>query len=133
MQACRHACTQNAAANAILSPMTFATRLQILMRHRGIRSQSQLARLSGVSQASIHRILRSAHRGAPSVKVLMQLSRVLDTSPAWLMHAEFTASRGQDLHDPDEREWCALYRRLQVHERQAVLALARTLGNQPGQ
>lgn len=103
------------------------------MRHRGIRSQSQLARLSGVSQASIHRILYSAHRGSPSVKVLMQLSRVLDTSPAWLMHAEFPQSPAHASHDPDEREWCALYRRLTLRDRQAVLALARSLGADPPQ
>ena len=110
--------------------MTFAIRLRTLMRHRGIRSQSQLARLSGVSQTSIHRILRASHRGTPSVKVLTLLAQALDISPSWLMLAELphASATAPLIHDPDEREWCALYRRLHDRERKAVLILARSLG-----
>jgi len=111
--------------------MTFATRLRTLMRHRGIRSQNQLARLSGVSQTSIHRILCAAHRGTPSVKVLTLLAHALDISPSWLMHAELPHPPAPLIQDPDEREWCALYRRLHDRERKAVLTLARSLGQSP--
>lgn len=117
-----------------LIDMTLATRLQSLMRRRGIRSQSQLARLSGVSQTSIHRILCAAHRGTPSLDVLSRLALALDASPSWLMHAELPdppQRRLRAIQDPDEREWCELYRQLPGKEKQAVLALARSLGRSP--
>ena len=122
---------QKTSKRRYLIDMTLATRLQSLMRRRGIRSQSQLARLSGVSQTSIHRILCGAHRGTHSLDVLSRLALALDASPSWLMHAELPDApprRPRDLQDPDEREWCELYRQLPGKEKQAVLALARSLG-----
>lgn len=105
------------------------------MRRRGIRSQNQLARLSGVSQTSIHRILSGAHRGAPSLQVIARLACALDASPAWLAHDDIpplVSRRAGERVDADEREWCELYRRLPGKEKQAVLALARSLGNYAG-
>jgi hypothetical protein len=53
--------------------MTLAARLLSAMRRRGIRSQSQLARLSGVSQPSVHRILADPHGYAPGRRVIARL------------------------------------------------------------
>ena len=64
--------------------MTLALRLHALMRRRGIKSQSQLARLAGVSQSSIHRILLAAPGYVPTRRILMRLAQTLDTSLSWL-------------------------------------------------
>ncbi|MBJ7262330.1 MAG: helix-turn-helix transcriptional regulator [Burkholderiaceae bacterium] len=72
--------------------MTLAARLLSAMRRRGIRSQSQLARLSGVSQPSVHRILADPHGYMPGRRVLARLAQALNMSETWL--ADGNASHG---------------------------------------
>ncbi|MCY1524736.1 hypothetical protein D9M68_596840 [compost metagenome] len=64
--------------------MSLAQRLHTLMRWRGIKSQNQLARISGVPQSCIHRILTRQDRYSPSRATLLRLARALDTSVPWL-------------------------------------------------
>jgi transcriptional regulator with XRE-family HTH domain len=64
--------------------MTLANRLRTRMFWRGIRSQTQLARLSGVSQSSIHHILTLGDAYAVQRETLRRLAAALGTSPAWL-------------------------------------------------
>ncbi|QVQ25309.1 helix-turn-helix domain-containing protein [Achromobacter deleyi] len=65
--------------------MSLAHRLRTLMRWRGIHSQNQLARISGVPQSCIHRILtRPEHRYSPARGTLVRLAQALDTSVPWL-------------------------------------------------
>ena len=64
--------------------MTLADRLRSRMRWRGIRSQSQLARLSGVSQSSIHYILALGDDYDAKRDTLRRLAAALGTTPAWL-------------------------------------------------
>jgi len=64
--------------------MTLANRLRTRMLWRGIRSQTQLARLSGVSQSSIHHILALGDAYAVKRETLRRLAAALGTSPAWL-------------------------------------------------
>lgn len=64
--------------------MTLANRLRTRMLWRGIRSQTQLARLSGVSQSSIHHILTRGDAYAVTRETLRRLATALGTSPAWL-------------------------------------------------
>lgn len=54
------------------------------MRWRGIHSQNQLARLSGVPQSCIHRILTREDRYSPARNTLVRLARALGTSVPWL-------------------------------------------------
>ncbi|WAI84024.1 MULTISPECIES: helix-turn-helix domain-containing protein [Achromobacter] len=64
--------------------MSPAQRLRALMRWRGIHSQNQLARLSGVPQSCIHRILTRDEHYAPSRATLLRLAKALDTTVPWL-------------------------------------------------
>lgn len=64
--------------------MSLAQRLHTLMRWRGIKSQNQLARISGVPQSCIHRILTRKDCYSPSRATLLRLARALDTSVPWL-------------------------------------------------
>ena len=64
--------------------MSLAQRLHTLMRWRGIKSQNQLARISGVPQSCIHRILTREDCYSPSRITLQRLARALDTSVPWL-------------------------------------------------
>ncbi len=64
--------------------MSLSQRLYTLMRWRGIKSQSQLARISGVPQSCIHRILTRRDGYSPSRATLLRLARALDTCVPWL-------------------------------------------------
>jgi transcriptional regulator with XRE-family HTH domain len=64
--------------------MTIAKRTALLMRWRGIKSQSQLARISGVAQSSINRIFTHGDQFTPQRTTLLRLSRALHTTPHWL-------------------------------------------------
>lgn len=64
--------------------MSLSQRLRALMRWRGIHSQNQLARLSGVPQSCIHRILTREDRYSPARNTLVRLARALGTSVPWL-------------------------------------------------
>lgn len=54
------------------------------MRWRGIQSQNQLARISGVPQSCIHRILTRADGYSPSRGTLLRLAEALETGVPWL-------------------------------------------------
>lgn len=64
--------------------MSLALRLRALMRRRGIKSQNQLARLSGVPQSCIHRILTREDRYSPTRGTLLRLAQALGTHVPWL-------------------------------------------------
>jgi len=54
------------------------------MRVRGIRSQNQLARIAGVSQSSIHRILAHGDGYNAERRTLRKLAAALNSSVPWL-------------------------------------------------
>jgi len=54
------------------------------MKRRGIKSQSQLARIAGVPQSSIHRILARGDAYSPERPTLRKLATALNTSVPWL-------------------------------------------------
>lgn len=64
--------------------MSLAQRLSALMRWRGIKSQNQLARISGVPQSCIHRILNRGDHYWPDRRTVLRLAKALDTSAVWL-------------------------------------------------
>src|SRR3546814_14234951 len=64
--------------------MTLAHRLRARMQWRGINSQNQLARISGVPQSSIHRILTRDDTYSPARSTLQRLAAALDTTVPWL-------------------------------------------------
>src|SRR3546814_770238 len=64
--------------------MTLAQRLRARMQWQGINSQNQLARISGVPQSSIHRILTRTDTYAPARSTLQRLAAALDTTVPWL-------------------------------------------------
>lgn len=137
--------------------MTLDLRLQALMRRRGIKSQSQLARLAGVSQSSIHRILLASPGYTPTRGTLVRLAHALDSSASWLSegaavlhwpnhgpaheHAGAGAGSGDgdvgDIELPgdtacaarfdSQHEWRGLFAQLSRAEREALLELARLM------
>jgi transcriptional regulator with XRE-family HTH domain len=129
--------------------MTMADRLRTLMRWRGIRSQRQLARLSGVPQTSIHRILTRDATYMPALNTLARLARTLDTSVPWLSDGEQSlrpvayAAGSPRLREPapthhyhpecggDAAELHMLMARLSEAERRHIVALVRLLADRP--
>lgn len=126
-----------------------ADRLRTLMRWRGIRSQRQLARLSGVPQTSIHRILTRDPGYLPALGTLTRLARTLDTTVLWLsegeagLHATVLAARQPrpqecgTIHPHhqqgggDAAELHMLMAKLSDAERRHVVALVRMLADRP--
>jgi transcriptional regulator with XRE-family HTH domain len=129
--------------------MTMADRLRTLMRWRGIRSQRQLARLSGVPQTSIHRILTRDVSYMPTLTTLGRLARALDTTMPWLSEGEQSLrgvahaaepprlrepSPGQHYHPEcggDAAELHMLMARLSEAERRHIVAIVRLLADRP--
>ena len=119
--------------------MSLSDRLRKQMRWRGIQSQSQLARISGVPQASIHRILAREHY-TPRLDTLRRLARALDTTVAWLSEGLIANLAPQDIpSEPDtteqaladgyQRELLALTTPLDAAARRQVVAVVRLLIN----
>ena len=114
--------------------MTLAARLLSAMRRRGIRSQSQLARLSGVSQPSVHRILADPHGYVPGRRVITRLAQALDMSEAWLADGRLpdrpavpTPLACSSADAPNGERLTILYDRLTLAQRMLVLELVRML------
>lgn len=121
--------------------MSISDRLAALMRRRGIRSQSQLARISGVPQSSIHRILARGDDYSVGTATLRKLAIALDSSVAWLTEGAevMSAQAGQrislgaaappaePLHDGDMIEAMSILQRLSPDERRKVIAVLRLL------
>ncbi|CAM3607852.1 HTH cro/C1-type domain-containing protein [Bordetella sputigena] len=126
-----------------------ADRLRTLMRWRGIRSQRQLARLSGVPQTSIHRILTRDLGYMPALSTLARLSRALDTTVVWLSEGEQgLQAKPQAAESPQPRDGGGMHHyhpecggdaaelhmlmaRLSEAERRHVVALVRMLADRP--
>ena len=63
---------------------TVGSRLDAAMQARGIRTQMSLARLSGVPQPTIARILKGAGKQGPETETLRALSKALVVHLRWL-------------------------------------------------
>lgn len=61
---------------------TIADRLDHLMKLRGVRSQSELARRSGVPQATISRTLKGG--SVPELETIKKLAEALSSTSSWL-------------------------------------------------
>lgn len=72
--------------------MSLTKRLLALMRWRGIHSQNQLARITGVPQSCIHRILTRPDGYSPSRRTLLRLAQGLETSVPWLTDGVISAT-----------------------------------------
>lgn len=116
---------------------SISDRLDSLMRSRGIRGQSQLARDSGVGQSTINRILKKGDSYSPSWETLRRLSRHFNVSVLWLAEGigEPQTAAGLRLAEPDialtpelQTVLC-LFQGLSPQARQLVLALLRELNS----
>jgi transcriptional regulator with XRE-family HTH domain len=113
------------------------------MRWRGIHSQNQLARLSGVPQSCIHRILTREDRYSPARSTLVRLARALGTTVPWLTDGVVPAAapgsgatpRLQDAAAQGVDGYCAeICARLAPQPdstKRLILALVRELSDKP--
>jgi transcriptional regulator with XRE-family HTH domain len=66
------------------------------MKDAKIESQSQLARLSGVPQATISRILKGQGRQGPETVTLVALAKALNVEVKWLQEGPGAKESAQD-------------------------------------
>ena len=128
--------------------MTLAHRLRAQMRWRGIKSQNQLARISGVPQSSIHRILTRGDAYSPGRRTLQRLAQALDTSVRWLTDGIDTPQQPPGAgpppaaapHQPGAQasaadgyvaEMQVLMARLPTDARKKIVAIARLIAHGP--
>ncbi|HAP24093.1 helix-turn-helix transcriptional regulator [Achromobacter sp.] len=117
--------------------MSLSQRLRTLMRWRGIHSQNQLARLSGVPQSCIHRILTREDRYSPARNTVVRLARALGTSVPWLTDGVVPANSPplQEAAANDIDGYCAeICARLAAQPdstKRLILALVRELSDKP--
>ena len=118
--------------------MTLADRLNHLMQWRGIKSQSRLARLCGVSQSCIHKILSRGDHYAVQCRTVTKLARGLHTSVSWLLDGEEALQQRMSgelpktpsYGNPDNLEIQALLEQLPHAVRQSILVLLKHLAEQ---
>ena len=72
--------------------MNISDRLDIAMRRAGYRSQSALARASGVSQPSINRILKTPGTVGPDSDTIKKLAAACGVSFEWLLNGAETVT-----------------------------------------
>lgn len=103
---------------------TIADRIDFAMRHAGIKSQADLARLSGVPNSTIVRILKD--NSDPNVANLAAISRACGISMDWL-----ATGREQEPASPtvtltyvthDELQLLTAYREATSDTQQRILA-----------
>ncbi|WP_025139946.1 helix-turn-helix transcriptional regulator [Achromobacter sp. DH1f] len=124
--------------------MSLALRLRALMRRRGIKSQNQLARLSGVPQSCIHRILTREERYSPTRSTLLRLAQALDTQVPWLTDgvaspvvpgatpAAPDAAAAENMTAGCCSEICALLHRQPETTQRKILKVVRLMLEDPG-
>lgn len=81
--------------------MDIGTRLDKAMKDAKIESQSQLARLSGVPQATISRILKGQGRQGPETVTLVALATALNINLRWLQEGAGPQVRGSPHAEPE--------------------------------
>lgn len=114
--------------------MSLAHRLRAQMRWRGIKSQNQLARISGVPQSSIHRILTRDDGYFPTRRTIQRLARALGTTAAWLEgDADAAPACAADASDGYDAEIQALMSRLPADARRKIVAVVRLIAGDPPQ
>lgn len=72
----------------IVRPMDIAFRIDLAMKVAGIKTQAQLARLSGVPESTLTRILKNV--GQPSIENLAAIAAALDRSIDWIVNGTDT-------------------------------------------
>jgi transcriptional regulator with XRE-family HTH domain len=81
--------------------MTIGNRLDLAMKAARIKSQSELARASGVPQATISRILKGVGSKGPETETIKKLAKACHVSFSWLNEGEDAS--GADLSAQSER------------------------------
>jgi transcriptional regulator with XRE-family HTH domain len=109
----------------MLENATIGERLRSLIWDRNM-TQLELAKLCGVEQAAISNICTDNSR-KPSAPTLLELCRVFQCSPDWLMFGTGEPYQLNTIGRPDEQELVRLYREAQPIVRESVLVLLKSL------
>ncbi|SAI66411.1 DNA-binding protein [Bordetella ansorpii] len=112
--------------------MSLAYRLRAQMRWRGIKSQTQLARISGVGQPTIHRILKCDDSYMPARITIQRLAKALEITPAWLegnigLGPPHTSRPPTDGYDDEIK---VLMARLPTDARKKIVAVVRLIAQE---
>lgn len=108
---------------------TIGQRVDWLLYRRKL-TQTDAAKLIGVSQATIANIIGNAAR-KPSAVTLMKMARALDCAPSFILEGTGTAlSYTQSARDNTE-ELLKLFKELNPSDQTILMIFARTLARKP--
>ncbi|MCC6530949.1 MAG: helix-turn-helix domain-containing protein [Burkholderiales bacterium] len=114
---------KTAPASATLT--LFGARLVAAMCSRGITTSAELARLLDVAPSTVHRWLYATVRPIDAA-TLLDLSRVLDTSFAWLLTGEGSPTKPRRL-TPDADFLLSIFERLPPRAQERLISHARAM------
>lgn len=86
-----------------MDTMTIGGRLDKAMREAKVSSQAQLARLSGVPQPTINRILKGQGKKGPESATLIALADALGLELLWLQQGKGPQKAGMAMEKDDEQ------------------------------
>ncbi|WP_428718559.1 helix-turn-helix domain-containing protein [Undibacterium curvum] len=116
--------------------MNFSTRLDEAMKKAGFKSQSALARASGVSQTTINRILKTTGNSGPETSTIRKLADACGVSFEWLNDGiiRTDSARSKDMTNyslvyvtPPELRIITLYREATIAGRSLLETMAEEL------
>ncbi|MNK04380.1 helix-turn-helix protein [compost metagenome] len=92
--------------------MTIGNRLDQAMKAARIKSQSELARLSGVPQATISRILKGVGSKGPESETVKKLAKACRVSFSWLNEGDTGGTDHSDVSETGKDSYPALDKRI---------------------
>ncbi|MDR2334604.1 MAG: helix-turn-helix transcriptional regulator [Burkholderiaceae bacterium] len=108
---------------------TIGQRLEWLL-HRRKLTQTDAAKLIGISQATIANIVGSAAR-QPSSQTLLKMARALDCSPSFILDGTGSLYNYEQANDDEQAELLTLYKGLDSTHQTMLLVFARMLAGKP--
>lgn len=105
-------CFDRAYAHMYSRRMTIGNRLDQAMKAARIKSQSELARASGVPQATISRILKGVGSKGPETETVKKLAKACHVSFSWLNEGSAGDSEHADSQEADKDSYPAMDKRI---------------------
>lgn len=98
--------------------------------HRRRLSQTEAAKLIGISQATIANIIGSAAR-KPSAVTLIKMACALNCAPSFILDGSGVSLNYEQSGRDDTAELRELFKGLNADQRKMIMILARTLAGKP--
>lgn len=108
---------------------TVGQRVEWLLSRRRL-TQTEAAKLMGISQSTVANIIGSAAR-KPSAVTLMKMARALDCAPSFILDGTGASLNYARATQDDASELLDLFKELNADDQNMLMVFARTLARKP--